>query len=386
MRVLLLGGSGKFGLSTAKRLLAVETVGEVSLAGRNPEALNQAAQVLGARARAVPMDVSDRRQVADAASACDIVVNAAGPEWLVCVSSLEGAIAAGRNYCDIGAHGPTTEAQLRLDAAARARGVTALVGMYTDPGLDNLLAVHACSQLDCPQEIRVCFAARNLWQKAQSLRDSGRVDMSLQVQLHALSRPVRVYESGVWTAIDPLSAPQRLDVPQGGTAVGFPIDFPEMVTLPRYLRDLRRVSCVIAYATPQLTELAVRQAQRIARDGAPPLDAARSILAAILSEPDRWLEPGYASAPAAWRMWVEATGRRSGRRCRYSCWPGRLSGVDALAVAVGKLLSGEVGVRGVVPPEACFEPLPFLREVGACREAEHRSDPLVGERFEWLAG
>ncbi len=191
--------------------------------------------------------------------------------------------------------------------------------MHTDPGLDNLLAVHACRQFDRVDELRLCFAAYNLWPKALSLRDTGRVDLSLQVQLHALSVPARVYENGKWSATDPICAQLSLEVPEAGTALACPIDFSEVITLPRHLPEVGRVSCLLAYPTPRLTELAVRQALGISGEGLAPSDAAPLVLEAILGESDRRLGPGYATAPPAWRMWVEASGRRNTRFGRYVC-------------------------------------------------------------------
>jgi len=60
-------------------------------------------------------------------------VNTAGPEWETVLKALDAAIAAGTNYCDIGAYGPTTEAALEFDSGAKAKDVTALIGIGTCP-------------------------------------------------------------------------------------------------------------------------------------------------------------------------------------------------------------------------------------------------------------
>lgn len=59
MRVLVLGGSGRFGSLTACRLAASDIVSEVGLAGRNQDALARVASEVGKKARVVQVDILD---------------------------------------------------------------------------------------------------------------------------------------------------------------------------------------------------------------------------------------------------------------------------------------------------------------------------------------
>jgi hypothetical protein len=90
-------------------------------------------------------------------------------------------------------------------------------------------------------------------------------------------------------------------------------------------------------------------------------------------------------------MSVVVTGSKDGRPARST---GRLhplveSTTIPLVVAALRILRGEVAARGVLPPEACFEPSSFFEE--AARYAEDdgqkrdRGKPLVDESFEWLS-
>ena len=69
---------------------------------------------------------------------------------------------------------------------------------------------------------------------------------------------------------------------------------------------------------------------------------------------------------------------RDGLPARYSCWPrgARPSTVGPLSAASLIIFRGEVTRRGVLTPEACFEPLPFLE--AAARLGPH---PPVGNLF-----
>lgn len=123
MRVLLLGGAGRFGSSTARHLAAAHIVSELTIAGRNMDALIRRASEIGDKARTVQLDARDERSVASEAADYDIVVSVAGPDFEVHLPALRGAIAAGTHYCDLGGDGPTAERQLELDSAASNRGV-----------------------------------------------------------------------------------------------------------------------------------------------------------------------------------------------------------------------------------------------------------------------
>ncbi len=385
MRVLILGGSGKFGSLSACRLVESDLVSEVGIAGRNQDALTGVVAEIGNKAKAVQVDILDEGHLSSVAADYDIVVNTAGPEWRVLLPALRGTIVAGKHYCDIGADGPTVEKQLELESMAKERDIVAIVGMGLDPGLDNLLAVHACRQFDRVEDVQPCFYVTGyISQAVDELRKTGRIDMSLQQIVNAMSKPIRIYSDGRWVDIDAQENQVNITLPEGGIATAYPYSHSETITLPRYLPGVRSVSCMLGVSTPQLGELLLREARRISSEEITAKNATKSFLETIAKNPDRWLKtPAGPLAASGWRMWVVATGWKDGRRTRYTCWPIMLGW--ALTVAVLRILRGEVSLRGVLPPEACFEPMPFFEEAAQDRSAEDRDKPLLGERMEWLS-
>ena len=395
MRILLLGGSGRSGANSARRLVASDLVSEVGIAGRNQDALDRVVAETGNKARAVQVDILDERRLASVAADYDIVVNTAGPECEVLLPALRGAIAAGKHYCDIGADGPTVDKQLELDSTARDRDIVAIPGMGVCPGLDNLLAVHAYQQLDRTEEIQLCFYVTGYFNKAvDDLRKRGRIDTSLQQIINAMSESARVYSDGSWTDIDALENRVRITLPEGGMVTAFPYSHSETITLPRYLNDLRNVSRVWGVPNPGLGELMFGFAGQISCGEMSAEVGTRQLLETIGKDPDRWLKiqsrPTASPAEAKpkrpwqgwWEAWIVATGWKEGRRGRYTCWPLKLG--HPLTVAVLRILRGEVPVRGVLPPEACFEPLPFFDEMASLLPDPPADGKLIGESFEWL--
>jgi NAD(P)-dependent dehydrogenase (short-subunit alcohol dehydrogenase family) len=385
MRVLLLGGSGRFGEGVARCLALSETVSEIGLAGRNEDVLRRRASEIGEKAHSVVVDIRDERRLASVAGDYDVVVNSAGPEWEVLLPGLRAAIHAGTHYCDLGADGRTAEKQLELDSLAKEQDVVAIIGVGVDPGIDNLLAMHASKKFDSIEDMTFCFQLAlpdELLREAISrLGKGGGVDSSWQLVISLISGPVRIYRDGTWKSVDRFDHGVEMKSPQGVTMTAYPCANPEQITLPRYLPHVRNMTCVCGISPPEISQLAHYEAERISREGVSVKEATRSFLETIGSHHEDWLK---GSAPG-WDMWLTMTGLKDSRRARYTCWPVGVGYTSIpLAVAAFRILRGEVSVRGVVPPEACFEPMSFFEEVARYVSVEDRGKPFYGESTEWL--
>ena len=183
--------------------------------------------------------------------------------------------------------------------------------------------------------------------------------------------------------IDALQNRVAITLPESGIATAYPWSSSQTITLPRVLPGIQSVSVVVGVPNPQLGELMFSVSRHISCGEMSAKVATRSFLETIETDPDRWLKtpPGPLAAPR-WIVWVVATGWKDGRRGRYTCWPIKFG--HPLTVAALRILRGEVSVRGVLPPEACFEPLPFFGEVVALMPDPPPDGKLIDESFEWL--
>lgn len=383
-RVLLLGGSGRFGEYAARCLVRSDIVSEIGLAGRNQERLKRRVTEIGDKTHSVLIDIQDIARLASLAKKYDIVVNAAGPEWEALLPALRAAIDAGVNYCDLGADARVAEKQLELDPQARDRGVVAVVGIGFDPGLDNLLTMHALKQFDSVDDIKFCFRLalpdELLREAVNAFSESGYVDSSWQLVMNNVKGPVRMYRDGSWVSVNPLEQSVEVEMPDGSTMSAYPVEAPELITIPRYVPEVRNVSCVFTITPPQMSELVYREAERISRGEVSVKEASRSFLETLAEDRERWLT----GDAAGWDMRVVMTGRKGGRLGRYACWPVRVASTSTpLAVAAMTILRGDVSIRGVFPPEECFEPMPFFEEVARYMPPENQDKPLYGESMKW---
>lgn len=378
------------GRGAARILAASDVVSEVVFASRNLEVARRTAAVLGDKATAFEVDATDEGRLADLAAGSDIVVNTAGPDFKVALPALRGAIKAGVSYCDVSADGPSTEKALALDAAAKAAGVTALLGIGTDPGLSNLLLMHAASQLERVEELRACWVfPLVMWGDPKAVltqwRRAGHADASWQTMIRAVRGKVRLYRDGRLIEVDPVKDAVRLKLPRGAEVVAQPLSDPIPITLPRTLRSVRSASHVMSLIPPQLNELYCDLRRRVAAGELDESAAAISLYEQVVAQPNRWLaDPkGYGSE---FVVWAEAVGTRQGRRVRYNCWPAGPWDATALplATAAVKILRGEIRTSGVLSPESCLDPMSFFAEVAQHTTEKPPAGKFLEESFEVL--
>jgi Saccharopine dehydrogenase NADP binding domain len=390
MKVLLLGGTGSFGKSTAALLACENLITEIGLASRNHFAAQQVSVEIGNKAHAVRIDITDLPRLSSIATGYDIIINAAGPTSEVQVPAIQAAINAGVHYCDIAAIGKYAERALKLDAKAKSRGVTAIIGTGWI-ATTGLMAMHAFHQLDKTEQISLCclfdYSPGDHFSPEQSLyraREAGKVETSWDL-IETAGGPILTYREGSWVHLDPLENPVEVLHPSGSKIIAYPADSPTIYTLPSYLPGVQTVTCLLGMIPPQLMKLFIQKSQRIARGEVDWTEATIDYFETAVADKEHWLTAptGY---PKGWGMWAVAEGQKDRRKARYLCWPSMIldwTTVSLIIVAL-KILKGEISTHGVLPTEAIIELEPFLDDASKYVHKEYRGRPIFSERFEWL--
>ena len=146
--VVVLGGTGRVGSSTAAALLNAVPSAQVSLASRNQESYNAALtrrpELRPATRRSV--DINDPSSLLSAIKGADLVIHTAGPfQRRQDCNVLEACIASGVPYLDICDDTEYSQRAKLLHSKAQAAGVPAITtgGIY--PGVSNVMAAHMIS-------------------------------------------------------------------------------------------------------------------------------------------------------------------------------------------------------------------------------------------------
>ena len=90
--------------------------------------------------------------------AVSLLVNMAGPFYVIGTGALELAIELGADYLDICDDVDATELLLALEPEARKQGIRALIGMGSAPGTTNILIRTALDALEDPRRAAVELA------------------------------------------------------------------------------------------------------------------------------------------------------------------------------------------------------------------------------------
>jgi Saccharopine dehydrogenase NADP binding domain len=174
------------------------------------------------------VDAQDADSVAGALEGSSVCVNCA--DYRLNLEVMQGALAAGAHYVDLGGLFHMTRRQLERDEEFRAAGLTAVLGMGSAPGKTNLLARAAVERLEqAPRKMEIWAVTRDpaaadhpfpAPYSVRTLRDE------LQMRPMIVSR-------GHVEDVDPLTGEAEREFPEPiGQAQGIYTLHSEIATLP----------------------------------------------------------------------------------------------------------------------------------------------------------
>ncbi len=360
MKVVVTGGSGRVGARIVSELLAQNGM-DVTVADRvrpRDETLNF-----------VAIDLAEPASLHAAFAGADAVINAAGPfdRWGTTV--LDAAIESGIDYIDVCDDPEPTLELLKRDAAARERGVRAVVGLGVSPGLTNFLAVIASQQLDTVDTLATFWGnsaeGMSIEQaRAQSEAVAASFDAGRAAYTHLIvqtSSEVPVWRNHETVAERAWVRAYRVTTSQKATGLYRVIGHPEPVTLPR---TIAMSDCLnIGTVSAGVDRIMLPVLDRVAA-GEIDADAALSQIASdIRKEPER-LATARIGDVLPRNIGAAAVGTRDGEADGVVVFPaGRLDGSMSLETARPAVV-GAVNLRqaqaGVHAPETAFDAENFL--------------------------
>ena len=156
--------------------------------------------------------------------AVSLLVNMAGPFYVIGTAAPELAIELGADYLDICDDVDATELLLALEPEARRQGIRALIGMGSAPGTTNILIRTALDALEDPRRAAVDLA----WTVDRA--DMTRAAFDHVIHCFATALP-GVSEVPEWDDLKP----RHLEFPEPvGCQVIMTLGHPEPLTLPRF--------------------------------------------------------------------------------------------------------------------------------------------------------
>ncbi|MBI2393578.1 MAG: saccharopine dehydrogenase NADP-binding domain-containing protein [Deltaproteobacteria bacterium] len=367
-KVVVLGGGGGIGRVVVRSLAHVADFDEIVVADARLDAARESAAQAGAKARAVEVDATSAASLERVLAGARVGVGCIGPFYRFGPPMLAAALAARVDWVDVCDDLEPTRKMLELDGAAKAAGVSAVVGMGNSPGLANVF-VRLCADalLDSVESVDIYHAHGGEPDEGPAV---------LKHRIHAMTNDVPLFIDGQMMTVRQLEESGRahvvdVDFRGVGTLPVFPYPHPETITLPRNIPGLKRATnmgVVFPLSYFRLTQEMVRVGActetplEVNGQKVVPLDFS---VAHVLSQRARLLREAGVTGPAGC-LKVVVSGLRRGEPTRYElsissreAGAGEGTGIPA---AVGAILAarGAVLDKGVLAPEVAYRPYEVL--------------------------
>jgi saccharopine dehydrogenase (NAD+, L-lysine-forming) len=342
---------------------------EIVIADANlPRAQALAAELGGGRVRAIQADASDEGALTECLRGFEVVANCTTYHFGLIVT--RAAISAGVNYLDLGGLFNTPR-QLELDEEAKRAGVTICLGSGATPGVTNLMARRAADQLDQVDEVHIAFASFRAIAPSPGLLDTVLDEFS------AGSRRF-FWQAGQFIEVPAFSgAKQVLFADPVGELETYYVPHSETHTIHRFIGKGVNLVDVRGTWRPEImralrvfADLGLTGEQEIQINGEA-ISARRFVRSHILEHAADFAGDGE----WAFFLNVQVLGQRDGSSVKFESvsrhppraqWgtngTAKMTGIPA-SIAAQKLARGEVSRRGVMAPEACFDPSSFFVEL-----------------------
>jgi saccharopine dehydrogenase (NAD+, L-lysine-forming) len=368
-RATVLGGGGAVGSIATKTLASSGVFSDIVVADINMAAAGKAVkEARGAKLTAVQLDAESPDSIRKAIAGSGVVLNCVGPFYEYGPLILKTVIGAGINYVDVCDDFDATEALLAMDEKAKKAGVSALIGMGSSPGVANVL-VRFCadSLLDQVEAVDIYHA-----HGGEQIEGAAVV----KHRIHSMKMDIPVFLNGKFTAVKLFedsgrALEEEAEFQNVGTYRVYAYPHPETITLPKYLKGVKRVTNLGLVLPPAYAELIKGMVRLGITDEEPmeiqgqkviPLEFA---VASILAQRKMQMNEAGITEPMGCLKIVVKGYKNGGINTYVFSMSSRGQGMGegtGIPAAIGAMImaTGKIKEKGVLPPEACVNPMDLL--------------------------
>lgn len=237
-RIVFIGAAGEMCRLAIERFARADGDWHLVLCDIRPEIVEPLAKRLPAgRASVRRLDLFDHADLLGVIDGAALVVLGAGPYIRTSEPVLTACLEAKVPYLDFDDDVESTQHALSLHEKAREAGIPVYVGCGVSPGMSNVLARDAASQLDTVEEVTLG------WMVGDERPAVGRA--VLQHLMHIAAGDCLTWENGGPVVHESYVETTTLHMGGGvGEILFYETAHPEPTTLPRHYPDARRIRCV----------------------------------------------------------------------------------------------------------------------------------------------
>ena len=236
MKVLVLGGSGGMGRFTSRAISSFEDISQITIADLNAKAAKEFAdsfennKIIG-----IGLDVLDKETLKSVLADHDVVLNLTGPFFKFAYPILEAALEENCHYLDICDDWEPTEKMFMLNKLAEEKNKTAIIGLGASPGITNLLALKAMSELD---EVKKVYTGWDI-SSAEPEEESSQSGVNAAM-IHGIEQmvgKVKVFIDNQFQMVRPLKRVE-INYPELGDYKVSIFGHPEAITFPHHYPEI----------------------------------------------------------------------------------------------------------------------------------------------------
>lgn len=369
MKIICVGGAGQICRESIKDLVEFSDFNQITIADINETAARELRDEIGdKRVDFIKLDITETKRAVETIKKYDLVMSCMAikfDEFFIDI-----VMEAGVSGLDVSGMGSK---YFDYDEKAKEGGIVYVPGVGMTPGTTNVLARYAADQMDRVDEIYISHGAFRAIAHSAGLSSTTFLEYDQDL-------PGRiVYDNGELIQVPPFSLEKMIELPDPyGTLPEYIIPHPEGVTIPRYIKDVKRIEVRGTWPEKNmrfiraLYEYGFLKNRKVKING---VDiGSRDFVAAYLNqvpegkENDLW---GYA-------LHVEVVGSSNGKSVRHILttthpskevkgWEGpraytRNVGIP-LSIGAQLIAKDKVMTKGVVTPEGAFNPVDFINEL-----------------------
>jgi saccharopine dehydrogenase (NAD+, L-lysine-forming) len=317
---------------------------------------------------AVEFDAASPHTIRNAIASSSVVLNCVGPYYEYGSIILKEVIESKISYVDVCDDLDATEKLLDMDGNARKAGISALIGMGSSPGIANLLVKFCADSLLDQVEVVDIYHAHG-GEKVEG-------PAVVKHRIHSMKMDIPMFLDSKFTTVrlfedSGRSLEEEVEFQDIGTYSVYAYPHPETITLPKFLKGIKRVTNLGLVLPPAYAEL-IKEMVRLGVMGEEPMEVQGQQIAPlefavtfILSQRQRLMQEAGLIGPMGC-LKIVVKGKKNGEQSNYifsmsSRGQGMGEGTGVPA-ALGTMLMamGKVKPKGVNPPEGCVDPLDLL--------------------------
>lgn len=301
-------------------------------------------------------------------SGASVVINCSIDDYNLVVT--KACLELGVNYIDLGSEEKMTYGQLELDKEFEEKGIIAITGLGSTPGINNVMLRSIKDEFDSIETVKLGFAWSSNMEKFV-------VPFSIDAITYEFSEPAKVFENGKYVEKMPEDCKEDFEYKGLKKQKTLFTKHIEHHTFRDFLQD-KGIKNIFVYSSfpdfsykiiKNLISLGLVSKEKIEFQGTKitPLDFTSEVLKRIPFPKD------YEEKEV---IWLDVFGKKDDKEKNIKMealaetlpgWEDATCNIDTgmpASIAAQMVLKGEISEKGVFTPESVIPPEPFFEELG----------------------